>query len=144
MKAETQFSEIPLFRVFSSSFVGISTLDLNLLRTACSKIEILGHVNYEIVMFDAQVTVFAACNPTLKSVYVKAMMWRRLLKPITRKWWPSNLLKEFNEDTRSNRYRLILESCICVCFRVSWLVFSCKWIRQASSFWLWEKDEGGG
>jgi hypothetical protein len=60
MKAETQFSKIPLFRIFSLSYVGISTLDLNLLLTACLKIETLGHVNYEIVMFDAQVTVFAA------------------------------------------------------------------------------------
>ncbi|GAB4824703.1 hypothetical protein Ancab_007568 [Ancistrocladus abbreviatus] len=56
----------------SLSYVSISALDLNLLLTACPKIETLALINPEIAMSDAQVTVELS-SPTLKSIYVEAI-----------------------------------------------------------------------
>lgn len=56
------------------SYVSISALDLNLLLTACPKIETLSLINPEIAMSvsDAQVTVELS-SPILKSIYVEAI-----------------------------------------------------------------------
>lgn len=56
----------------SLSYVSISALDLNLLLTACPRIEALSLVNPEIAMSDAQVTVELS-SPTLKSIYIEAI-----------------------------------------------------------------------
>lgn len=56
----------------SLSYVSISALDLNLLLTACPKIETLSLVNPEIAMSDAQVTVELS-SPSLKKIYVEAI-----------------------------------------------------------------------
>jgi Leucine-rich repeat (LRR) protein len=69
---EPNFQRFPCLKSLSLSYVSISALDLNLLLTACPKIETFGLVNPEIAMSDAQVTVELS-SPTLKSVYVEAI-----------------------------------------------------------------------
>ncbi|KAK9755904.1 hypothetical protein RND81_01G058500 [Saponaria officinalis] len=56
----------------SLSYVCISALDLNLLLSACPKIETLSLINLEITLSDSQVTV-ELNSPTLKSIYVEAI-----------------------------------------------------------------------
>ncbi|KAH7561233.1 hypothetical protein ACOSP7_016114 [Xanthoceras sorbifolium] len=69
---EPNFQRFPCLKSLSLSYVSISALDLNLLLTACQKIEILELVNPEIAMSDAQVTVELSSS-TLKSIYVEAI-----------------------------------------------------------------------
>ncbi|KAJ6937502.1 F-box/LRR-repeat protein [Populus alba x Populus x berolinensis] len=69
---EPNFQRFPCLKSLSLSYVSISALDLNLLLTACPKIETLRLVNPEIAISDAQVTVELS-SPTLKSVYVEAI-----------------------------------------------------------------------
>uniref|UniRef100_A0A5B7AA91 F-box domain-containing protein n=1 Tax=Davidia involucrata TaxID=16924 RepID=A0A5B7AA91_DAVIN len=69
---EPNYQRFPCLRSLSLSYVSISALDLNLLLTACPKIENLALVNPEIAMSDAQVTV-ELNSPTLKSIYVEAI-----------------------------------------------------------------------
>ncbi|KAL9247311.1 hypothetical protein vseg_020755 [Gypsophila vaccaria] len=56
----------------SLSYVCISALDLNLLLSACPKIESLSLINLEITLSDSQVTL-ELNSPTLKSIYVEAI-----------------------------------------------------------------------
>ncbi|KAH8497790.1 hypothetical protein Peur_073064 [Populus x canadensis] len=69
---EPNFQRFPCLKSLSLSYVSISALDLNLLLTACPKIETLELINPEIAMSDAQVTVELS-SPTLKRVYVEAI-----------------------------------------------------------------------
>ncbi|KAK3205712.1 hypothetical protein Dsin_019758 [Dipteronia sinensis] len=69
---EPNFQRFPCLKSLSLSYVSISALDLNLLLTACPKIEILELVNPEIAMSDAQVTVELS-SLTLKSMFVEAI-----------------------------------------------------------------------
>ncbi|KAK2640725.1 hypothetical protein Ddye_022488 [Dipteronia dyeriana] len=69
---EPNFQRFPCLKSLSLSYVSISALDLNLLLTACQKIEILELVNPEIAMSDAQVTVELS-SLTLKSMFVEAI-----------------------------------------------------------------------
>ncbi|CAI0398287.1 unnamed protein product [Linum tenue] len=69
---EPNFHRFPCLKSLALSYVSISALDLNLLLTACPKVEALELVNPEIAMSDAQVTI-ELCSPTLKSVYVEAI-----------------------------------------------------------------------
>ncbi|XP_021892653.1 F-box/LRR-repeat protein At1g67190 [Carica papaya] len=69
---EPNFQRFPCLKSLSLSYISISALDLNLLLTACPKIETLELVNPEIAMSDAQVTVELS-SPTLKSIYVEAI-----------------------------------------------------------------------
>ncbi|TXG73618.1 hypothetical protein EZV62_002197 [Acer yangbiense] len=69
---EPNFQRFPCLKSLSLSYVSISALDLNILLTACQKIEILELVNPEIAMSDAQVTVELS-SLTLKSMFVEAI-----------------------------------------------------------------------
>ncbi|KAM7275453.1 hypothetical protein ACFE04_017319 [Oxalis oulophora] len=69
---EPNFQRFPCLKSLSLSYVSISALDLNLLLSACPKIEILELINPEIAMSDAQVTV-ELCSLTLKTIYVEAI-----------------------------------------------------------------------
>ncbi|KAJ6346466.1 hypothetical protein OIU78_008993 [Salix suchowensis] len=69
---EPNFQRFPCLKSLSLSDVSISALDLNLLLTACPKIETLELINPEIAMSDAQVTVELSI-PTLRRVYVEAI-----------------------------------------------------------------------
>ncbi|KAJ6983948.1 hypothetical protein NC653_022232 [Populus alba x Populus x berolinensis] len=61
-----------MFKIPFFELCQYSALDLNLLLTACPKIETLELINPEIAMSDAQVTVELS-SPTLKRVYVEAI-----------------------------------------------------------------------
>lgn len=69
---EPNYQRFPCLKSLSLSYVSISALDLNLLLTACTKIENLALVNPEIAMSDAQVMVELSSS-TLKSIYVEAI-----------------------------------------------------------------------
>ncbi|XP_061376258.1 F-box/LRR-repeat protein At1g67190-like [Gastrolobium bilobum] len=69
---EPNYQRFPCLKSLSLSYVSISALDLNLLLSACPKIETLELINPEITMSDAQVTV-ELNSSTLKSVYVEAI-----------------------------------------------------------------------
>ncbi|KAK9280711.1 hypothetical protein L1049_014409 [Liquidambar formosana] len=69
---DPNYQRFPCLKSLSLSYVSISALDLNLLLTACPKIETLELVNPEIAMSDAQVTV-ELCSPTLNSIFVEAI-----------------------------------------------------------------------
>lgn len=69
---EPNYQRFPCLKSLSLSYVSISALDLNLLLTACPRIEILALVNLEIAMSDAQVMI-ELNSPTLKSIYVEAI-----------------------------------------------------------------------
>ncbi|KAF9676377.1 hypothetical protein SADUNF_Sadunf09G0132300 [Salix dunnii] len=69
---EPNFQRFPCLKSLSLSDVSISAMDLNLLLTACPKIETLELINPEIAMSDAQVTVELSI-PTLRRVYVEAI-----------------------------------------------------------------------
>ncbi|KAK4856663.1 hypothetical protein QYF36_019853 [Acer negundo] len=69
---EPNFQRFPCLKSLSLSYVSISALDLNILLTACQKIEILELINPEIAMSDAQVTVELS-SLTLKSMFVEAI-----------------------------------------------------------------------
>lgn len=69
---EPNYQRFSCLKSLSLSYVSISALDLNLLLTACPRIEIFSLVNPEIVMSDAQVMIELS-SPTLKSIYVEAI-----------------------------------------------------------------------
>ena len=69
---EPNYQRFSCLRSLSLSDVSISALDLNLLLTACPKIENLDLIDPEMAMSDTHVTVELSC-PTLKSVYIEAM-----------------------------------------------------------------------
>lgn len=69
---EPNYQRFSCLKSLSLSYVSISALDLNLLLTACPRIEIFSLVNPEIVMSDAQVMI-ELNSPTLKSIYVEAI-----------------------------------------------------------------------
>ncbi|CAL5212284.1 unnamed protein product [Lathyrus oleraceus] len=69
---EPNYQRFPCLKSLSLSYVTISALDLNLLVSACPRIEALELVNPEIAMSDGQVTVELSSS-TLKSVYVEAI-----------------------------------------------------------------------
>lgn len=69
---EPNYQRFPCLKSLSLSCVSISALDLNLLVSACPRIEALELVNPEIAMSDAMVTVELSSS-TLKSVYVEAI-----------------------------------------------------------------------
>ncbi|CAI9262554.1 unnamed protein product [Lactuca saligna] len=69
---EPNYQRFLFLKSLSLSYVSISSLDLNLLLTACPKIEFLGLISPEIAITDAQVTV-ELTSQTLKKVYVKAI-----------------------------------------------------------------------
>jgi hypothetical protein len=69
---EPNYQRFPCLKSLSLSSVSISALDLNLLVSACPRIEVLELVNPEIAMSDAQVSIELSSS-TLKSVYVEAI-----------------------------------------------------------------------
>ncbi|XP_010521659.1 PREDICTED: F-box/LRR-repeat protein At1g67190 [Tarenaya hassleriana] len=69
---EPNFQRFPCLKSLSLSYVSISALDLNLLLSACPKIEALELVSPEIAMSDAQVTI-ELTSPTVKSIYIEAI-----------------------------------------------------------------------
>ncbi|KVH90716.1 F-box/LRR-repeat protein At1g67190-like [Cynara cardunculus var. scolymus] len=69
---EPNYQRFPFLTSLSLSYVSISSLDLNLLLTACPNIEFLGLISPEIAITDAQVTVELS-SQTLKKVYVEAI-----------------------------------------------------------------------
>lgn len=69
---EPTYQRFSCLTSLSLSYVTISALDLNLLLTACPRIETLSLINSEIAMSDAQVSVELS-SPTLKNVYVEAI-----------------------------------------------------------------------
>lgn len=69
---EPNYQRFSCLKSLSLSYISISALDLNLLLTACPRIEIFSLVNPEIVMSDAQVMIELS-SPTLKSIYVEAI-----------------------------------------------------------------------
>lgn len=69
---EPNYQRFSCLKSLSLSYVSISALDLNLMLTACPRIEIFSLVNPEIVMSDAQVMI-ELNSPTLKSIYVEAI-----------------------------------------------------------------------
>ncbi|XP_031100157.1 F-box/LRR-repeat protein At1g67190-like [Ipomoea triloba] len=69
---EPNYQMFHCLKSLSLSYVSISALDLNLLLTACPKIEMLALVNPEIAMSDAQVIV-ELNSATLKSIYIEAV-----------------------------------------------------------------------
>ncbi|XAR60134.1 hypothetical protein NMG60_11033386 [Bertholletia excelsa] len=75
---EPNYQRFPCLKSLSLSHVSISALDLNLLLTACPKIENLVLVNPEIAVSDAQLTV-ELNSPTLKSIYVEAISLDKLI-----------------------------------------------------------------
>lgn len=69
---EPSFQRFPCLRSLSLSYVSISALDLSLLLTACSKIEVLNLVSLDIIMSDPQATMELSSN-SLKDIYVEAI-----------------------------------------------------------------------
>lgn len=69
---EPNYQRFSCLTSLSLSYVSISALDLNLLLTACPRIESLSLISPEIAMSDAQVSVELS-SPTLKSIYVEAI-----------------------------------------------------------------------
>lgn len=69
---DPNYQRFPCLKSLSLSYVSISALDLNLLLTACPKIDSLELINPEIAVSDAQVTV-ELTSPTLKSIFVEAI-----------------------------------------------------------------------
>ncbi|CAN1171386.1 F-box/LRR-repeat protein At1g67190 [Linum perenne] len=68
---EPSFQRFPCLKSLALCYVTISALDLNLLLTACPKVETLELVNPEIAMSDGLVTIELS-SPSLKSIYVEA------------------------------------------------------------------------
>jgi hypothetical protein len=75
---EPSYQKFPCLKSLSLSYVSISALDLNLLLTACPKLEILALVNPDIAMSDAQATMELS-NPSLKDLYVEAICLDKFL-----------------------------------------------------------------
>lgn len=69
---EPSYQRFPCLRSLSLSYVSISSLDLSLLLTACSKIEVLNLVSLDIIMSDPQATMELSSN-SLKDIYVEAI-----------------------------------------------------------------------
>ncbi|XP_076960833.1 F-box/LRR-repeat protein At1g67190-like [Bidens hawaiensis] len=69
---DPNYQRFVFLKSLSLSYVNISSLDLNLLLTACPKIEFLGLISPEIAINDAQVTV-ELTSQTLKKVYIEAI-----------------------------------------------------------------------
>lgn len=69
---EPSCQRFPCLRSLSLSYVSISALDLSLLLTACSKIEVLNLVSLDIIMSDPQATMELSSN-SLKDFYVEAI-----------------------------------------------------------------------
>lgn len=69
---EPSYQRFPCLRSLSLSYVSISALDLSLLLTACSKIEVLNLVSLDIIMSDPQATMELSSN-SLKDIYVEAI-----------------------------------------------------------------------
>lgn len=75
---EPYYQRFPCLTSLSLSYVSISALDLNLLLTACPKIERLTLINPEVAMSDGQVTVELS-SLTLKCLYVEAVSLDKLI-----------------------------------------------------------------
>ncbi|XP_075510015.1 F-box/LRR-repeat protein At1g67190-like [Primulina tabacum] len=69
---EPIYQRFPRLRSLSLSYVSISALDLSLLLTACSKIEVLNLISLDIIMSDPQATMELSSN-SLKDIYVEAI-----------------------------------------------------------------------
>lgn len=69
---EPSYQRFPCLRSLSLSYVSISALDLSLLLTACSKIEVLNLVSLDIIMSDPQATMELSSN-SLKDIYIEAI-----------------------------------------------------------------------
>lgn len=69
---EPSYQKFPCLKSLSLRYVSISALDLNLLLTACQKIEVLALVNLDIAMSDAQTTMELS-SASLKDIYVEAI-----------------------------------------------------------------------
>lgn len=69
---EPSYQRFPCLKSLSLSYVSISALDLNLLLTACPKIEVLALTNLEIALSDAQATMELSSS-SLKDIYVEAI-----------------------------------------------------------------------
>lgn len=75
---EPIYQRFPCLKSLSLSYVCISALDLNLLLSACPKIEALELVNPEIAMSDAMATIELSSS-TLKSVYFEAISMDKII-----------------------------------------------------------------
>lgn len=69
---EPSYQKFPCLKSLSLRYVSISALDLNLLLTACPKIEVLALINLDIALSDATATMELA-SPSLKDIYVEAV-----------------------------------------------------------------------
>ncbi|RVW48113.1 F-box/LRR-repeat protein [Vitis vinifera] len=69
---EPSYQKFPCLKSLSLRYVSISALDLNLLLTACPKIEVLALINLDIALSDATATMELA-GPSLKDIYVEAI-----------------------------------------------------------------------
>ncbi|XP_022144792.1 F-box/LRR-repeat protein At1g67190-like [Momordica charantia] len=69
---EPTYQKFPCLKSLSLSDIGISALDLNLLLTACPKLEKLALINPEVVMSDAQPTIELSSS-SLKDVFVEGL-----------------------------------------------------------------------
>lgn len=69
---EPSYQRFPCLRSLSLSYVSISALDLSLLLTACSKIQVLNLVSLDIIMSDPQATMELNSN-SLEEIYVEAI-----------------------------------------------------------------------
>lgn len=69
---EPSYQKFPCLKSLSLRYVSISALDLNLLLTACPKIEVLVLINLDIALSDATATMELA-SPSLKDIYVEAI-----------------------------------------------------------------------
>ena len=69
---EPSYQKFPCLKSLSLSYVSISALDLNLLLTACPKLQNLALINPDIAMSDAQATM-ELNSPSLKNIYVEAV-----------------------------------------------------------------------
>ncbi|KAL6337010.1 hypothetical protein AAG906_036324 [Vitis piasezkii] len=71
-RQKLELSEISCLKSLSLRYVSISALDLNLLLTACPKIEVLALIDLDIVLSDATATMELA-SLSLKDIYVEAI-----------------------------------------------------------------------
>uniref|UniRef100_A0A7N1A0C3 F-box domain-containing protein n=1 Tax=Kalanchoe fedtschenkoi TaxID=63787 RepID=A0A7N1A0C3_KALFE len=73
---EPNFQRFPCLKSLSLCYVSVSALDLNLLLSACPKIELLELINPEIAVSDTTVEL---SSRTLKSIFVEAISLEKLI-----------------------------------------------------------------
>ncbi|XAR64652.1 hypothetical protein NMG60_11008411 [Bertholletia excelsa] len=80
---EPSYQKFPSLKCLSLSHVSISALDLNLMLTACPKIEVLSLVSLDIAMSDAQTTM-ELNSASLKDIYVEAISLDKFILEVDR------------------------------------------------------------